>query len=254
MTATGWDAGDKGAGALPQFFRTVSVLDSGTHGALRLDRSSGFGFAAGTNALRLGLSEIALAAQHYPVVLTVGPAPVPVAILGYRAEENLFVGVDGRWLDDAYVPAYVRSFPFILLEPPGSETVYLGIETTARMLGDRGEPLFEGGKPATLVTDALNFAMAYRDDLKRAAEFGQALADADLLQPNEARLTFNSGGAARLDGFRVINSAKLDGLDDGLILNWRRRGWLAPLYTVPFSAARWGRIVTLANARRQDGA
>jgi hypothetical protein len=252
MTAAGTDdIGGGIAGALPPFFKAVSALDAGRHGGLKLDRADGFGFAAGANALPLGLSEITIAAQHYPIVLTEGPHPVPVAILGYRSEENLFVDPAGAWLDDAYVPAYVRAFPFILLEPPGTDTVYLGVETTARMLGERGEPLFEDGKPTRLVADALTFAVAYRDDVKRAGEFGRALADAGLLQPNEARLTFKSGGVARLDGFRVIDPAKLDGLDDQVILEWRRRGWLAPLYTIAPSAARWGRIVTLANDRRQ---
>lgn len=258
MTATGPVSGNGQANAaaqsLPLFFKEVAALDAGTHGALKLDRARGFGFAAVANALPLGLSEVALAAQYFPVVLTGGPNPMPVAILGYRAEENLFVDAAGTWLDDTYIPAYVRSFPFILIEPPGAGSIYLGIETTAAILGGEGEALFVEGKPTALVTDALKFAMAYRDDLKRAAEFGMALNDAGLLQANEARLTFKSGGTARLDGFRVVDATKLDTVDDGAFLDWRKRGWLGALYGTVQSSTRWGHIVNLANGRRAEGA
>jgi hypothetical protein len=236
--------------SLPPFFKAVAALDAGAHGALRLDRSRGFGFAAGANALPVGFSEIPLAALDYPVVLAGGPSPVPVAILGYRAGENLFVDAGGTWLDHAYLPAYVRSYPFILIEPPGAGSTFLGIETTAELLGETGEPLFAAGKPAPLVTDAMKLAVAYRDQMKAAADFGRALDEAGLLVEHEARLTFESGGTARLDGFRVVDGARLDALDSGIFLAWRQRGWLGALYALVQSGARWGKIVNLANRRR----
>ena len=257
MTATVPVSGEARAAsspqALPLFFKEVAALDAGMHGALKLDRSGGFGHAAVANALPLGLSEVSLAAQYYPVVVTSGPNPMPVAILGYRAEENLFVDAKGVWLPDTYIPAYVRAFPFILIEPPGTETIYLGIETTAACLGKKGEPLFDGAKPTEIVTEAMKFAMAYREDLKRGAEFTRALDAAGLLQANEARLNFKSGGIARLDGFRVIDPTKLDALDDAAFLDWRKRGWLSPLYATLQSSTRWGKIVNLANGRRAKG-
>jgi hypothetical protein len=231
----------------------VAVLDVRTHGALKLDRSKGFGYAAIANALPLGLSEIALAAQYYPIVVTAGPNPMAVAILGYRAEENLFVDAKGEWLPDTYIPAYVRAFPFILIEPPGADTIYLGIETTVPLVGTEGEALFIDGKPTGLVTEAMKFAMAYREDLKRAADFVKALDGFGLLQANEARLNFKSGGISRLDGFRVIDPVKLEGLEDTAFLDWRKRGWLGSLYAIMQSGTRWGHIVNLANGRRAEG-
>jgi len=256
MTATGPVSGGTetaNAPVLPLFFKEVAALDAGTHGALKLDRSKGLAYAAVANALPLGLSEIALAAQYYPIVVTGAPNPMAVAILGYRADENLFVDDKGEWLPDTYIPAYVRAFPFILIEPPGADTIYLGIETGAKVLGKKGEALFVDGKPTEVVTEAMKFAMAYREDLKRAGEFVKTLDTSGLLQPNEARLNFKSGGIARLDGFRVLDPVKLETLEDATFLDWRKRGWLAPLYAVMQSSTRWGQIVNLANGRRAEG-
>jgi SapC len=257
MTATGPVSGEAQVASappsLPLFFKEVAALDAGTHSALKLDRSKGFGYAAVANALPLGLSEIALAAQYYPIVITSGPSPMAVAILGYRAEENLFVDAKGNWLADTYIPAYVRAFPFILIEPPGAETIYLGIETKAPLFGKKGDALFVDGKATELVTEAMKFAMAYREDLKRAAEFVKALGAFNLLQANEARLNFKSGGIARLDGFSVVDPVKLESLEDTAFLDWRKRGWLGSLYAVMQSGTRWGQIVNLANGRRAEG-
>jgi hypothetical protein len=257
MTATGPVSGEAKAASIPSslplFFKEVAALDAGTHGALKLDRSKGFGYAAVANALPLGLSEIALAAQYYPIVVTGGPNPMAVAILGYRAEENLYVDAKGHWLSDTYIPAYVRAFPFILIEPPGADTVYLGIETKAPLFGKKGQALFAEGTPTDLVTEAMKFAMAYREDLKRAAELVKALDGAGLLQANEARLNFKSGGIARLDGFRAIDPAKLEAFPDPGFLEWRKRGWLSSLFAIMQSSTRWGHIVNLANGRRAEG-
>lgn len=257
MTATGPISGEDKAASIPQtlplFFKEVVALDAGTHGALKLDRSKGFAYAAVANALPLGLSEIPLAAQYFPIVFTSGPNPMAVAILGYRADENLFVDAKGDWLADTYIPAYVRAFPFILIEPPGADTIYLGIETKAPLLGKKGDALFSDGKPTEIVTEAMKFNMAYREDLKRAMQFTNAIKEAGLLQANEARLNFKSGGIARLDGFLVIDPVKIETVEDAGFLDWRKRGWLAPLYAIQQSSTRWGHIVNLANGRRAEG-
>ena len=43
---------------------------------------------------------------------------VPVAILGLRGAANQFVNSEGAWREGKYIPAYVRRYPFILMESP----------------------------------------------------------------------------------------------------------------------------------------
>ena len=45
--------------------------------------------------------EVALASRTYPIVFTTGQEPSPVAILGVRKDENLFVS-DGKWAPRTY--------------------------------------------------------------------------------------------------------------------------------------------------------
>ena len=42
----------------------------------------------------------------------------------------------------------------------------------------------------------------------------------------------------------------LDGVSDATFLEWRRRGWLGPIYAQLYSSAQWSRLIDLASAER----
>src|SRR5262245_17190809 len=119
---------------LPLFFNRIVGVDPKLHGNLRLDRNAGFGFAAGAQFVPLGFEEIEAAAQDYPILFTAGTEPVVIALLGLRQGNNLFVQADGSWKPDTYIPAYVRTFPFVCLSSTSSSELYLGMEPDAACL------------------------------------------------------------------------------------------------------------------------
>src|SRR5262245_61618142 len=129
---------------LPLFFNRVVGVDPALHGNLRINRSVGYGFAAHAQFVPLGPEEFEAATQDYPILFTANPDPIPVALLGLQPNSNLFVDIAGNWKPDTYIPAYVRAFPFVLLEKSASE-FYLGMEPDAECLNlEKGEALFQG--------------------------------------------------------------------------------------------------------------
>ena len=240
------------AGPIPGIFRAVEAVEAGRHGTLRLDRQSGFAFARQLNAVPLGLTEI-IAASEIPIVLTATAVPVPMAVLGIRAEENLLVQADGAWRPGAYVPGWLRCYPFLLLPATDApDTLVLALESGAPLLStEAGEPLFAEGAPSEMLAGALRFAAAMRAALQDSVAFGKALNDAGLLRPQQADLTLRSGGSMRVDGFLTIDPDKLDDLPDETFLAWRRRGWVAPLYAMLHSSPRWGRLLDWTAERAQ---
>ena len=239
------------SGALPPLFGRVVQLDPAHHGELRLDRKAGHGFARHANAVPLSLVELPAAARHFPIVFADGPAPMPLAVLGYRNGENLFVSPDGEWKPGVYLPAYLRAFPFLFLQEAGGSLLHLGIEPDAPALhtGD-GEPLFEDGQPTALLTEMLNFCKDLRASLLETQRFSQALAKAGLLERQEARVGFRDGGSARLDGFLTMSPSGFEALPDSTFLEWRQRHWLAPAYATLHASGAWNVLLSLAEARR----
>jgi hypothetical protein len=232
--------------AMPLFFKRVVGVNPELHGSLRLDRSSGFGYAATAQSVPIGLGEMEAVSQHYPILFAGGPQPTAVALLGLRDGENLFVLPDGSWRRDGYVPAYVRAFPFIFVEDQTTKALYVGMEPDADCLRpDTGAPLFEDGKPTAALNESVAFCSAFRDNLNAAAALGRALDAEGLLEEEEANITFTHGGASRVRGFRIIKPERLDRVSDETFLDWRHRGWLGPLYAHLHSMARWSRLIDL---------
>ena len=235
------------ASALPLLYARVVGVNAELHGALRLDRTTGYGYAAAAQTLPIGLGEMEAVAQHYPILFASRPQPTAVALLGLRGGENLFVLPDGSWRAEAYVPAYVRAFPFIFVEDEASKTTYVGMEADADCLRpDSGAPLFEDGKPTAALNESVAFCSALRDNLGAAAALGRALGAEGLLEEEEASITFTHGGSSRVRGFKIVKPERLDRVSDETFLDWRRRGWLGPLYAHLHSMARWGRLIDLA--------
>jgi len=239
----------------PLFFPRVITLDREIHAGLRLDRRAGFGFAATTQAIPLAIAEIPLAARHFPIIFAVGDKPMPLAVTGYREGENLFVETNGSWHAGTYMPAWLRAYPFILIEPPqGGDDYLIGMAEAAASLSDtEGEPLFMAEQqPSPVLRDAITLCQSLREGLANTENMVLALLAEGLLEPQEARLEFNGGGVARLDGFQVINPARLQALSDSTVLEWHRNGWLSTAYAALHSAASWGNLMDIATRRRNQ--
>ena len=101
--------------ALQGWYERPVLLDRERHRRRRVQPAGGFAFARRAHSLVLAAAEFNEACKEYAIVFTRSPAGkvVPVAMLGLRAGDNLFVGEDGRW-DARYVPAFVRRYPFVL--------------------------------------------------------------------------------------------------------------------------------------------
>src|SRR5258708_4189757 len=112
---------------LPQFYRAPTLLDPATHGRLRLAPVRGLGFARETNSIALGADEFYPAQAHYPIVFTTSEPITPLAIVGIGDPRNLFVAEDGVWQDGCYVPAYVRRYPFVMVQAPGRSDLILAV-------------------------------------------------------------------------------------------------------------------------------
>lgn len=234
---------------LPLFFRGIEVLDATRHGHLRLDRGRNFGFARDTNAVPLALQEAAAASADYPLVFGGPGQPALIAVVGYRDRENLFVDAAGAWRPETYIPAYVRNYPFAVIEA-SAENRLLGFDPKAACVGATGLALFEKGQPTPTLDEAAQLCRALHQSLRETLSLGLALEAHGLLAENSAQIEFKHGGTAVVRGFRVVDLAKFAALDDAVFLDWRRRGWLPPIYAHINSAPRWARLVDLAARAR----
>lgn len=224
--------------ALPVLYRTAQVITFARHGGAGVSALTNFAFAKDAVAVPLAADEMYVAQAYYPIVFTGNDPPVPMAVLGIS--RNLFVDAEGKWRQGAYLPAYVRRYPFILGRQGGGDAAFLAIDETAScFIAAGGEPFFVNGAPSDLSRKALDFCLALETQLNIARTFGEALLAAGILMTRRADLRMNDGNRLTLDGFRVIDEALYDALPNDTILLWRRNGWLGLLYAQLLSMRKW---------------
>lgn len=236
---------------MPLFYQNPTVLNAKEHSDLSLSDTRSYAFARHCNSVPVVLSEIPFLLPYYPVIFTTGPNPVLVAVLGVRNNENLFVDDNGKWREDAYVPAYVRRYPFILTEideAPGSDkkVALLGAELETGFFANSGErKLFSAGKPTQLAADAYRFCVDFQHDWDATRTFCKEVADAGILEDKSCNLKTPSGKSFKLTGFSAVNEEKLDGLDNHTVNAWRKKHVLKHLYYHLASLERIGFFVPM---------
>lgn len=236
--------------AANELFRQPRPLDRTAHKDLTIDRKAGFRFARGQIAIPITLSEFAPAARDYPIVFAGTPVQ-PFALLGLREGRNLMVGDAGQWRKGRYIPAHLRRYPFAFMEAPDNQFVLCIDEAaehfTATTKADP-QPLFADGNPTPLVGDAMKFLAAFQNEFAATRALADAIENAGLLIERRADVELASGaGHLSLGGFRIIDEEKLAAVADDVFLDWRRRGWLAPIYFHLQSLANFGLLTDWAS-------
>lgn len=236
----------------PLFYTKPEALDPTRHAGLGLKSDIGYGFSSGINALPLNMVEMAQACHVYPIAFSPDERATPVAIVGLRNDENLFVNDKGEWLEGVYIPAYARRYPFIFSETGEEGRLALCVDAVDGAV-DKGAQMFfdTAGKPTQMTTNALEFCKSYHAAAAQTEGFGRALAEAGLLVVKEAQVNVPGKHRIAFSGFRIVDEEKLNALDEAVFLDFRAKGYLPFLYAHLFSGAQWERLSHLMAARLQ---
>jgi hypothetical protein len=198
-----------------QFYKNVVALSNTTHRKLRIKPGTGYRFAAGTNSVFVAAVEFQPASREYPIVFVEADEIIaPMAVLGLKEGQDLFVNEDGSW-DARYIPAYVRRYPFVLAGPDATaEKLTVCIDAGFESLNEEeGERLFDDeGKNTKITDEALDFLRNYQRHVQFTQEFCKDLKKLDLLEPMGA--TINPPGCEQLKvvGFNVVSRERLKAL------------------------------------------
>ncbi len=234
----------------PLFYGNPIVVSAARPGGASFVPAGHYRFARRSNSVPVTLTEFAFAMRHYPIVFATGAPPVPVVVVGIDKDVNLFVDERGQWEEGAYIPAYVRRYPFIFLENSAAKEFVLAIDEAADAIREGGDDrLFIDGKPGAVLERALAFCREYQAGAIDTRAFCEAIAAESLLADKEAEFALRDGRRVRLTGFRVIDEDRFNKLSDRVFTRFRRQGWLAPIYLQLAAATNWPGLVERA-ARR----
>lgn len=218
----------------PPLYRDPVALHAQDHADWHLTTAT-LEYASDENALPLMLEEFARASRHYPIVFA-GEAGMPVALMGL-VRHNGFIEA-GRWRGGHYIPAYLRRYPFLLMELDAAEDgmprSLLAIDREAPQVSstpvEGGIPLFVDGEPAPVIAQALRFCADFTAAHAATVAWVQALREKELLVSRQADFQVGDGEARSLAGFSVIDIERFAALDAPTVVDWHRKGWLGAVH------------------------
>lgn len=225
------------------FYQQIKPLDNDLHRHLRIGEIRDFSYAAKTNSVPLTAAEFFEAAREYAIVFAgASDTLLPTALLGLRADENLFIGQQGKW-EAHYIPAFVRRYPFVLA--PSADQMLVCVDEAHPAVGaSQGQALFtQDGEPTPFLKTVVEFLRRFQTDAEQTNLFVARLKELDLLQEVSARAEAQGGGAYQLNGFSVINEARYRALDKDVVEELFRKGWLALIDAHLLSLGNIGRLM-----------
>lgn len=239
------------ATSLPLFYKQLVPLNHADHGNLKARKTDKAVWLANQHAIPLTVEEFPAAQRDYPVVFSAGDNPVPLGLMGMSEGVNVFVGDDGSLLEDVYVPAYARRYPFLLAKlTPDAEELSLCFDPECDLIGDieGGTPLFNGEEPSEHVLSTLKFCEQFEISGNKTAAFIAELNKHDLLMDGE--LSFQREGDEKpmiYRGFKMVNQEKLREVRGDVLRAWNQNGMLplifAHLYSLELVKGIFGRQI-----------
>lgn len=225
-------------------------LDPQRHGKLGLKNNpQPYGFAAGQHFIPLHVGEFGPAAVNYPIIFA-GPERMPLAVMGLRQGDNLFIAPDGQFRVGAYVPSFIRRYPFVGARDEQSQRVLICIDRASSLWTEDNPdlPLFENGQPTAYTKSSIEFCSQFDNDGLVTQSFVKLLTDLDLLTSQQTNFTprqpDGSSGAPQLVAeYFAVSPERLQAIEPAKLAELRDNGALAQIYAHLTSLQGWERIV-----------
>lgn len=225
-------------------------LNPQQHGDLAMvSTDAPFAFAFAANAVPLQVTEFGPASLNYPVIFA-GSERTPLAIMSIRPNENLFI-TEGRYDPEAYIPAFIRRYPFVVASNPESDQVIVCIDVDAHFIkkGEGDVKLFENGEPTDYTKNAIQFCENFETERQRTDAFVQLMKDLDLLAERKHTIRPNNddgtaGEEIELSDYFAVSEEKLMALPTDKLVEMRNSGALQQVYAHLNSLLNWERLVT----------
>ena len=240
------------------FYSKPEPLSSQAHGQLGVSQiAEPFGFLRTAHAVPVTVTEFGMTAAAYPVIF-VGNERTPIAAMGVRQGQNLYVDDQGRTDPDYYIPAFVRRYPFVFAADDQSDRLLLCIDRVAPMISDSPEvPFFENGEPSKFTNDAIEFCKEFERQRRATSEFTQCVPNLDLFEQRSVSFPPRDnqgtpvGQQQQISDYWAVSEERLNALSDAQYLELKANGAIGAIYAHLVSLLNWPRLIQRAVRAQQ---
>jgi hypothetical protein len=225
---------------LPLFYQDLMPLNSRDHANYRARTVDKAKWVVGQHAIPITADEFTAALRNFPIVFSAGDDPVPLALMGLNEGINVYFDDEGTAVEDIYIPAYIRRYPFLLAKlEPTAEQLSLCFDPTSEIVGEfpDGEALFDGDQPSEHTKALLAFAEQFEEAGARTQAMVEELKKHKLLMDGEVAIQQSDKPDTPYvyRGFQMVDQNKLREVRGDQLRKWNENGLLPLIHAHLFS-------------------
>ena len=224
---------------MPLMYKELEPLSNQAHAGFKTRGSDGLRQLSNIHAVPIVIDEFVAVQRFFPIVFSSGENPVPLALMGLNEGVNTYIDGEGKLISPAYIPAYVRRYPFMLARVDSDQdTLSLCFDPSSGLVGDfeEGMALFEGDQPTEATQNIMKFCEEFEVSAQRTGQFIEELKKLDLLIEGELSVQVSDDTQPSIyRGFQMVDEAKFRELRGDELRKINQNGILALLVAHMFS-------------------
>ena len=237
------------------FYKNPQPLAKDQHGKFGVKQvSKPFEFMQEQHFVPITAPEFGAAAASFPVIFA-GDEKTPLAVMGIRAGENLFV-TDGQFAQDFYMPSFARRYPFVLAGDKANDRFVVCVDVDAECVTDKkpDRKFFDKDDTSDFTKEAFQFLQNFERDRQATQLMIDKFKELDLFESKEMHFQGqNADGSPaerqKIADYFAITEEKLRGLDGKTLKEFTDNGYLAVAHAHMISLGNWQRLVNMTLRR-----
>lgn len=221
--------------------------------------SKPFEFMADQHFLPITAPEFGAASASMPIIFA-GEERTPLAVMGIRSGENLFVK-DGQFEVDFYMPAFARRYPFVLAGDKANDRFVVCVDEKAECVTNKKpqQMFFDKDDTSQFTKEAFQFLQNFERDRQATTKMIEVFKELDLFEPKEMNFQGNNPDGTpaprqKIADYFAVSEEKLKALPDAKIAEFSKNGYLAVAYAHLVSLGNWQRLVNMTLRLQQASA
>lgn len=213
-----------------------------------------FQFMADQHFMPLTAPEFGSASTSMPIIFA-GEDRSPLAVMGIRSGENLFV-TDGQYEIDFYMPAFARRYPFVLAGDNANDRFVVCVDEKAECVTDKKpqQMFFDKDDTSQFTKEAFQFLQNFERDRQATTKMIEVFKELDLFEPKEMNFQGNNADGTpapqqKIADYFAVSEEKLKALPADKLAEFSTNGYLAVAYAHLISLSNWQRLVNMTLRR-----
>ena len=218
-----------------------------------------FEFMEKSHFMPITAPEFGSASSSFPIIFA-GDDRTPLAVMGIRQNENLFVE-KGQFDNLYYMPAFARRYPFVLAGDQENDRFVVCVDEKAECVTNKKptQAFFDGDQPSQFTNEAFEFLKQFEQDRRSTDQMIARFKELDLFEKKEMNFQGQNPDGSPADKQKIadyfaVTDEKLRGLDAKTTKEFMDNGFLAVAYAHMLSLGNWQRLVNMTLARAQTDA